>query len=87
MIKRDELRSPASCLNKAQADEPIFVLRGHDPLAPQVIRLWAAMAGGLHEETQIIEALSFADDMETWRNELEKPVLSPGLVTSSKRSR
>jgi hypothetical protein len=41
MIKKDELSNPASCLNKAHDDEPIFTLRANDPLAPIMVRMWA----------------------------------------------
>lgn len=37
MKKRDELTSQNSCLNKANDDEMIFVLRGKDPVAPKTI--------------------------------------------------
>ncbi len=44
MEKNQELLDPKSCLNKAADDEPLFVLRAHDKLAPVVIRLWADLA-------------------------------------------
>jgi len=44
MIKRDELADPTSCINKAADDEPVFVLRASDALAPIVVRLWADLA-------------------------------------------
>lgn len=40
MIKSDELSNMNSCLNKAYQDEPIFVLRAKDPIAPMIIHLW-----------------------------------------------
>lgn len=61
MRKSDELRSPMSCLSKAQPDELIFVLRSNDPLFAQTIRHWAAMAVGVHEEPKIHEAYHTAD--------------------------
>lgn len=30
-----------SCLAKVREDEPIFVLRGQDVLAPDIVRAWA----------------------------------------------
>lgn len=42
MIKRDEISDPYSCLNRASDDEPIFVLRAHDKIAPYVVRQWAS---------------------------------------------
>lgn len=41
VIKRDELANPNSCLNRAGDDEPIFVLRAHDPDAAAVVLEWA----------------------------------------------
>lgn len=67
MLKRLELRNPQSCLSKADPDELVFVLRAKDPIAPQTLRLWAAMAHGIHSAEKIAEALSCADEMEKWR--------------------
>lgn len=67
MLKALELRTPTSCLNKADADEPIFVLRAKDLVAPQALRLWAHMADGIHEGDKIAEALKCATAMENWR--------------------
>lgn len=41
MIRMDEMKNPDSCLNRAGDDEPIFVLRANDPLAPIIVRMWA----------------------------------------------
>ncbi len=49
MIKNQELLNQKSCLNKAAPDEPIFVLRAKDKLAPQTLRHWVAIAFGVHE--------------------------------------
>lgn len=68
MKKRDELRDPKSCLNKAQAEEPVFVLRGKDPVGAAAVRHWATMADGVHEPEKIKEALKLADQMDDWRN-------------------
>lgn len=40
MLKRDEIANPDSCLNRAAADEPVFVLRANDPTAPAIVRAW-----------------------------------------------
>lgn len=42
MLKRDELASPTSCLNKAGESEMLFVLLGRDDAAPATIRFWIA---------------------------------------------
>lgn len=67
MLKRQELLDPKSCLNKAAPDEPVFVLRAKDAAAAQTVRLWAAMAGHLHESAKVEEALKLADQMGKWR--------------------
>ncbi len=41
MLKKDEVNSPDSCLNRAEEDEPIFVLKATDPGAPAAVRRWA----------------------------------------------
>jgi hypothetical protein len=67
MLKRDELSTPTSCLNKAEADEPVFVLRAKDPLAAMAVRYWATMSEGTHEAGKLTEAYQLADQMGRWR--------------------
>jgi hypothetical protein len=54
-------------LGKAQDDEPIFVLRAQDPLAPALVRRWAdeAERAGC-PAVKFIEARAVADAMEQW---------------------
>lgn len=40
--KQQNILSPGSCWNRAAPNEPVFVLRANDPLAPQIVRMWAA---------------------------------------------
>jgi len=68
MIKRLELSTPTSCLNKASDDEPVFVLRAKDPIAAMVVRYWADYAKGDHEAAKIREAFRLADAMDDWRD-------------------
>lgn len=81
-LKHIELANPASCLNKAAHDEPVFVLRANDPLAAQAVRLWAAMAigGAHHEPGKVQNALKLAEEMEQWRR---GNVAEPAPVTAS----
>lgn len=71
MIKRDELASPHSCLNKARDDEMVFVLLGRDPAAPAAIRAWVQerLLLGKNEvgDQQMIDALRCAKVMEERR--------------------
>lgn len=69
MLKKLELSTPASCLNKARVDEPIFVLRAKDPLASMTIRHWITMAEDQHEKAKLQEALDLADAMDQWRKQ------------------
>lgn len=39
--KSEEIMNPNGCLNRAAPDEPIFVLRAHDPLAAGIVDEWA----------------------------------------------
>lgn len=82
MLKKNELIEPSSCLNKAGPEEPIFVLRAKDPAAPATIRLWAAMATGIHEPEKLKEADMLASQMDAWRTERE-PKTAEALVAAS----
>lgn len=71
MTRTKELADPTSCINKANDDEPVFVLRAKDPLAPDVIRAWCAVAENeeIHSKLKIDEALIIADRMDEYREE------------------
>ena len=54
-------------LERCLDDEPIFVLRAQDLLAPMLVRLWVMLArlhGCRIEKTS--EALRCAEEMEKW---------------------
>lgn len=78
MKKADEIKTPNSCLNHAAEDEPIFVLRAHDPCAPFAIFAWAGarVKNGKNEtdDPEIQEAIQLATEMVAWRalKEMEK---------------
>jgi hypothetical protein len=40
MKKQEELKDARSCLNRARADEWLFVLLGRDRAAPAAVRAW-----------------------------------------------
>ncbi len=76
MIKSQELSNPNSCLNRAAPDEPIFVLKSTDELAPHIVRVWASdyfqskhRNGGVTEKqmAKYDEAIALAKRMEEWR--------------------
>ena len=76
MRKVDELRGP-SCLTNAADDEPIFVLKSTDELAPRIVRDWAhkyrqqkmRQPEGMtpKQEAKCEEAFMLATAMEEWR--------------------
>lgn len=69
MLKRDELNFPTSCLNSADDDEPIFVLKSTDPIAPATVRFWADVRelDGKTRPEKIEEARKLASKMEDWQ--------------------
>ena len=73
MTKAEELRNPHGCLNKAASDEPVFVLRAKDPIAAQVVRLWATMAERDHSADKCDGALAIAAAMDEWRAQHTAP--------------
>lgn len=71
-----ENRSEFDVDEEIGSDEPRFVLRANDPLAPAAVRAWAerflerkAGAGGLSldEVRKYQQALAIADSMDAWR--------------------
>ena len=76
MLKSAELSSPDSCINRAEHDEPVFVLRANDVMSPDLVNLWATnyirLKGGLGKMTdkqvaKAREAFKLADQMAAWR--------------------
>ncbi len=67
MIKRDELSNPESCINRAEDDEPLFVIRGKDPIAVSVVRFWCDHAERDHEHEKIVEAEAIAQEMADYQ--------------------
>jgi hypothetical protein len=75
-LKRVELTNPHGCLGAAADDEPIFVLRANDELAPHTVRRWAwdyrqrkKLEGTYNapREAKFKEAMALADQMEEWK--------------------
>ena len=68
---RDERVRLASCLNKANPDEMIFVLLGRDAAAPYAIREWIkqriAMGKNKPGDAQLLDAEACAATMESER--------------------
>jgi hypothetical protein len=74
MIKSKEIAGP-SCLTAAADDEPLFVLRANDELAPQLVWQWACMylatkgVGTMtdRQQAKYREAVALAEEMKEWR--------------------
>lgn len=69
MMKKYERDVLTSCFNKAKDDEPIFVLRAQDRIAPNVIDMWCEFAecAGVGP-AKIQEARHLAEQMRAWKN-------------------
>ena len=64
-IDYDRIQDPLSIIPE---DEPVFLLRGQDVLAPAIVRQWATnliLRGGSHELAQ--KARDQAEAMEAWQ--------------------
>lgn len=70
---------PASCWSKAAADEPVFVLRGNDPAAGNVVRAWAmhCQTHGYHDAAKIDDAYAVGNLMDTWHEAHTAKVIAP----------
>jgi hypothetical protein len=70
--KKHELERAArgeGCLDKAANDEPIFILRGQDKLAPIIVEMWAGLAEATVAgdiDAKIHEARMLARKMREW---------------------
>ncbi len=47
-------------------DEPVFLLRGQDQFAPNLVRLWSAMVQLEGNSELAARAYKWADEMERW---------------------
>lgn len=88
-LKKVELANPHGCLGAAADDEPIFVLRANDELAPQTVRGWAfdyrerkRAAGAYNKprEAKFNEAMALADLMEEWKARQRSPDPTNGVT-------
>ncbi|MGH8572082.1 MAG: aspartate decarboxylase [Gammaproteobacteria bacterium] len=67
---------PFDCYAKLAPDEPYFVLRAKDPIAPEVVELWVALRKALHGDyPKLAEARACAEAMRRWR--AANPVAEP----------
>ena len=69
MTKRELLDGTDNCLANAADDEPLFVLRAQDLVAPDTIRQWALLAQLQGTPRDKIEgAIKEAQEMENWEH-------------------
>ena len=72
MIKREEIREPTSCLNRAEDDEPLFVLRAKDICGAETVMFWCSLrlSAGKNQDgdDQIVDALRIVKAMTEWRH-------------------
>jgi hypothetical protein len=66
MNKRENIENMSSCLNKAHENEPIFVLRGYDPLAAHIVESWAEYYKATHEGAGTLTPARFAKYNDAW---------------------
>ena len=58
------------CYEKAEPDEPMFILLARDIHAPLLVRIWAQLRDAAGKDpVKVLEALACASQMETWRKE------------------
>ena len=57
------------CYDKAEDDEPMFVLLARDPYAPTLVRIWADTERRFGSASKALEAQNCAAAMEAWREE------------------
>lgn len=67
-IERANAAAGKGCFGKAADDEPVFILRGQDALAGDLVELWAIRARslGCHPD-KCREAQELADAMREWQ--------------------
>ena len=91
MRKFDELRVPHSCLNRAEADEPLFVLLGRDIAAQAAIAEWIrvriATAKNREGDPQLKEAEMLRQDMMRYERERRKRIAQEYADEQARRSR
>ena len=64
----EALRNGRGCLGRAALDEPVFILRAQDKLAPRLVVRWAHLADQAgYSQDKVRGALILAKQMADWR--------------------
>lgn len=66
MRKEQELRDANSCLNKAEAEEPLFVLRAQDFSSAKTVLEWIRLNFDTAPGAKLLQAFTTALDMKKW---------------------
>ena len=57
------------CGGRPHPSGPVFLLTAADPLAPMLVRLWAAQKWSEHADPKLVDdARRCADAMDAWRS-------------------
>lgn len=71
MLKKDERQTNTSCWNKAEEDEPVFVLLGRDAAIVETIEHWIVARirrnKNKHDDDQIVEARQFIQKIKDYQ--------------------
>jgi len=62
-------RQGDTCYEKADPDEPLFILRAQDATAPEAVEYWLSLNPQLQHTAKGNEAQELANSMRTWQNE------------------
>lgn len=66
-IEREMAANGQGCLGKAADDEPVFILRGQDKFAADLVDEWARQARLMGcDEKKVVEAEQLAIAMRAW---------------------
>lgn len=67
--EREAAARGEGCLGKAADDEPVFVLRAQDYIAPWAVKSWVshALATNRVPSAKIEEAMRLCDQMRKWQ--------------------
>jgi len=61
--------APNDCYTKAEDDEPMFTLLARDPLAADLVRIWASRRANTRGQSEkVAEAYRCAEAMDEWRS-------------------
>lgn len=76
-VERDLAARGLGCLGRAASDEPVFILRAQDMLAPQIVEAWADdLEAATRDEIgvrrswydrKVREARALAHEMRAWQ--------------------